>query len=583
MVFTSTTIGLSYIILGLPMSVVVYIAWKNRDKSTGIFLFASMLCCVGWSVVYGFGIVATQPPVVRTTAWVRNVLTSGAAFFWFFLAVSYADIDWLYQRWSIGVLSIVPIGNLVVGITNDWHHLMFTRASEITEAGVFIPEFGPWFYVHAGVSYLLLTATLGIYVREYLQSHGTYRRQIAALVFGMGLVWLGSLLFVTGALPIGRFDLTPVAIAIAGFVFLRALFQYNLLDLPPIARKVLIENMDDAVLAVDTEDRIIDLNPRTTEVFDIEPDAVGQPLQSELESYPRLITVMNEAESEQEVTVTQDGEQRYYDVKVSMIYDSRSRFNIFDDGREAIGKTVVIRDITKQRRRQEELRRKNEQLDQFTSMLSHDLRNPLGIADTYIDFARDTGADEDFETVQNAINRMDRMIDDVLEFAETGGTIQETESIELADVAQRAWENVESGAATLNPPDSSVHIVAARERLLHIFENCYRNAIEHNDSPPTISITATTDENDHVQSFSIDDDGTGIPETEREKVLEHGYSTSDAGSGLGLSIVSAVADAHGWNVSVTSSDAGGARIQFDVTEGTQSGLQLDEYESEIAE
>jgi signal transduction histidine kinase len=62
--------------------------------------------------------------------------------------------------------------------------------------------------------------------------------------------------------------------------------------------------------------------------------------------------------------------------------------------------------------------------------------------------------------------------------------------------------------------------------------------------------------------FAVEDDGSGLPERDREEIFEHGYTTADDGTGLGLAIVREIADAHGWSVSVGESDFGGARFEF---------------------
>lgn len=67
---------------------------------------------------------------------------------------------------------------------------------------------------------------------------------------------------------------------------------------------------------------------------------------------------------------------------------------------------------------------------------------------------------------------------------------------------------------------------------------------------------------DDVAGFYVADDGRGIPEDDRETVLEHGYSTAEEGTGLGLSIVTRIVDAHGWEIDVTESTSGGARFEI---------------------
>ncbi len=60
----------------------------------------------------------------------------------------------------------------------------------------------------------------------------------------------------------------------------------------------------------------------------------------------------------------------------------------------------------------------------------------------------------------------------------------------------------------------------------------------------------------------VEDDGPGIPEADRESVFEAGFSTANEGNGFGLAIVQQIAEAHGWTVTVSESEAGGARFEF---------------------
>jgi signal transduction histidine kinase len=83
-----------------------------------------------------------------------------------------------------------------------------------------------------------------------------------------------------------------------------------------------------------------------------------------------------------------------------------------------------------------------------------------------------------------------------------------------------------------------------------------RNAIEHGGE----SVTVTVGELD--SGFYVADDGMGIPKDEREQIFEVGDSMSNAGTGIGLSIVQQIADTHDWEISITDSAEGGARIEL---------------------
>ena len=205
------------------------------------------------------------------------------------------------------------------------------------------------------------------------------------------------------------------------------------------------------------------------------------------------------------------------------------------------------------------LRAERERLDRFASVISHDLRNPLQIATLYLDRARQTHDEADFDTAAEGLDRMERMIDDLLTLARSDATVEDTETVDLAVLVRQAWETVRTGDATLTLDETDT-IECDPSLLQSLLENLVRNAVEHNDTPLTVRV-GTLDSDDPVTGFYVSDDGCGIPETEREQVLEHGFSQG-GGTGLGLSIVRDIADAHGWGLSVGESTDGGAR--FDI-------------------
>ena len=219
-----------------------------------------------------------------------------------------------------------------------------------------------------------------------------------------------------------------------------------------------------------------------------------------------------------------------------------------------------------QARRERELRRKNERLEEFASVVSHDLRNPLNVVQASIEFARQDSSTDHLERGAEAAGRMARIIEQVLTLARIGQDIGETEPVVPGAVAREAWDSIHSDEATLEVVAGDT-VVADRDRLKEAVENLFRNAIEHGGDDVAVRVGTLPDES----GFYVADDGSGIPETVREQVFEQGFSTGDAGTGLGLSIVSRIVDAHGWEIDVRESDAGGDR--FEVRTETRRGTE----------
>ncbi|MBP1986249.1 PAS domain S-box protein [Halolamina salifodinae] len=216
---------------------------------------------------------------------------------------------------------------------------------------------------------------------------------------------------------------------------------------------------------------------------------------------------------------------------------------------------ALDRDITEQKAREEELMRQNERLAEFSSVVSHDLRNPLQVAQGRFGLLADEAESEHLADLGSALDRMESLIDDLLTLAREGDAALEVEPVDVATVAAAAWGTVETGDAELTVT-TDLRVNADPDQLQQLFENLFGNAIEH--AAPDAVITV----GDLPDGFYVADDGPGIPEDEREAVFDPGYSTSTDGTGFGLDIVATIAESHGWSVAATESGAGGARLEI---------------------
>lgn len=260
-----------------------------------------------------------------------------------------------------------------------------------------------------------------------------------------------------------------------------------------------------------------------------------------------------------------DGGVRHFDVRVTPLTDERG---------DRRGSVVLFHDVTEREASRRELEHQNEQLERFASVVPHDLRNPLSVAEGYLEMARETSDEDDFEAVEESLDRMNAIIDDVLTMAREGSHVEECEDVSLGAVAETAWEQVATGDAEL-AITGDVTIRADPDRLQRLLENCFRNSIEHGsggEESDTDRLTVTvgpigTAEPGSLRSadqygFFVADDGVGIPADRRESVFEPGHTSSADGTGLGLSIVQVIAEAHSWSVRAVAAEDGGARFEF---------------------
>ena len=222
------------------------------------------------------------------------------------------------------------------------------------------------------------------------------------------------------------------------------------------------------------------------------------------------------------------------------------------------------------RDREQELSTQNDRLEQFATVVSHDLRNPLNVAIGRLGALKEECDDDNIAAIEQALDRMQALIDDLLLLARTGDSITEMETVALGTAVEDCWEVVETGDAAL-VVDTDRKVQADMTRLKQLLENLLRNAIEHSaadsrrqssetDKHGSPGVTVTISE--IPGGFAVSDDGPGIPDADRETVFESGYSTATDGTGFGLSIVSQIATAHGWTVTLAESASGGTRFEF---------------------
>ena len=209
----------------------------------------------------------------------------------------------------------------------------------------------------------------------------------------------------------------------------------------------------------------------------------------------------------------------------------------------------------------EKLKRERDRLDEFASAVSHDLRNPLNTAIGRVEHLETELDNEHLPVVARSLDRIEELIEDLLTLAREGMAVQEATTVRLADIARTAWETTDTVDASLTVTCTGTWVRADEARLRQCFENLFRNAVEH--SGPDVSVRVGL--LDGQPGFYVADDGEGIPTAQQERVFETGYTTQNAGTGFGLSIVEQIVTAHDWGIDVTTAETGGARFEvFDV-------------------
>ncbi|WP_394326467.1 GAF domain-containing sensor histidine kinase [Halorubrum aethiopicum] len=220
-----------------------------------------------------------------------------------------------------------------------------------------------------------------------------------------------------------------------------------------------------------------------------------------------------------------------------------------------------------------ELREQNDRLDEFTGIVAHDLRNPLAAAIGFTELAQEEATGETaafLSRVRSALGRMETMIAECLILAKEGTDVGERDEIDLEALVRDAWETVRTRNATLSVEiEPGTTVLADAGRLQRLFENLFRNAVEHGG--PDVSVTVSGD--DH--GFVVADDGPGLP-----PAVEAALADADAENvksfGLGLLVVLRVVSGHGWDLGVDTSAEGTAFRVSDLNAAEPVHEELDD-------
>ena len=321
--------------------------------------------------------------------------------------------------------------------------------------------------------------------------------------------------------------------------------------------ETLVETLTDAVYVVDEEGQFTYVNDEFAEL-------VGYDRETILGSPPSLIkdeAAVKQAEHQLGRLLSRDGpESVTFELTVHprdgdpIICEDHMAVLPYD-GDQFNGSVGILRDITERKQREKKLEQQNTQLEEFARVVSHDLRNPLNVAEGRIELAQDTCESDHLTKAEDALERCQTLINDLLLVAREGTRVRDVEPIALSAIAEQCWRHVATDDATLQLlTERTIH--ADRSRLQQLLENLYRNAIDHGGAGVTVTVGNLSD------GFYVADDGPGIPDTERDTVFNVGYSTTDDGTGFGLSIVQQVADSHGWHTRITDGPSDGARFEF---------------------
>ncbi len=317
-----------------------FLAFRRRN-SPGVKVLALLMFAVAeWSLASGLeaAVVGIQYKIIWSKLEYLGALSTPTLFLIFALQYSQNN-RWLKPKY-LALLSIVPVAGFFVTITNEMHHLIWTSFSySMVLPNVLVYGHGIGYYVLIVYDYAIIAAGIFSLFEEYNRSKEPFRRQVSVLLLGSLFPFVGGIVYTLFPNFILGLNLNPITFSLTGLVIAFGIFQFHLFDLAPLARHVLIENLDDGILVLDTQNRVVDINPVAQSILNTTPkQSQGQPISKVLKFWPGLAKRLHENEDKGETEVRWGtNPPRYFHLSVSPLYGQH---------KQLAGRMVILRDVS---------------------------------------------------------------------------------------------------------------------------------------------------------------------------------------------------------------------------------------------
>jgi signal transduction histidine kinase len=539
---------------------------RGRRTMPGATMFGlAMLAIAYWALLGALHAVVESIPTRIRLAQLQYIGIVAVAPLWLMFGGQYARARWLRDKTAVAMLWFIPSVTLGLAFTNDWHHLLWTSVDPVESAGGIrlVYRHGSWFWVAVAFNYVCLSSCTMLLFHSMRRFPLPYRRQTTLFLAGALLPWLGNALYVSGTLSPGL-DFTPVGFAASGASLLWGFYRHRLFGLVPIARDLVVESMDEAVIVLDSQRHVVDFNPAAERVAGCSMDVIGRDID---EAVPWWTRALSEAGGPSWPAVIATGEG-FLEVEVKPVRDGQERF---------AGWLIIARDISARRQadyERRELDRRIQEQQRLKSLsvlaggVAHDFNNLLtgilGNADLLsMKLAHEPTSRKNADAIVIGAQRAADLVSKLLAYAGEGRVI--AEMIDLDALVKEMHDLLQASVArhcTLEynsvGPTPAVRVDPTQVRQVVL--NLIVNASEAVDDGGRVVVSGGTEFLDTAalgrMTFSADalpglyayvavaDDGPGMDRATQARIFDPFFSTKQDGRGLGLAAVQGIIRSH---------------------------------------
>ena len=570
---------------GFAVSAAVIARSRRTVPGSGWFAWL-MVACAHWSLASALHTLVDDTAIRITISKVQYLGIAPIGALWILFTSGYARHAWPADPLLRSLIWIVPAGTLLAAVTNDAHHLLWASITEVeTSAGTrLVYSGGAWYWVNVAYTYLLIVIGAVSLMRGLRRAPPPYRWQTLAIVLGAFIPMAGNIVYIARVLPMAGFDPTPLLFTASGVCFTWGFYRFRLFGLVPIARDMVIDSLDDGVLVLDAQRRIVDLNAAAERFTGCTPASVGRPV-DEVVSWWNDAAERQPAGALPSVVKTEPG-PRYFEVKVSPVRDAERRF---------AGWIVLVHDVTTRRRveadryaldRRMQEQQKAESLTVLAAGVAHDFNNLLtGILGNAELLAMQAAPQSTEKHAADAIvigaQRAAGLVAKMLAYAGEGRVVSERvnvdelvrEMVDLLEASVGRHCTLQYRASPTPLPQIEADPTGIRQVVLNLIINA-TEAVEEGgvvtvaigeeslDRPALANMTFGSGyEPGRYVFLDVVDNGPGMSEETLARAFDPFFSTKQMGRGLGLAAVRGIVRMHQAPLRVTSKTGQGTRFR----------------------
>lgn len=585
MSFHYNTFSIVLLVSGVGASLLSILIFQRLGGAVRWFGLV-MLCIATWAIAYGFELASHTLKQMLLMIDLEYIGISFLPTAWIIFMIRFIGKDeWLTLRNRI-ILFSFPVITLSLVLTNAWHHFYYQTVS-LDNTGPFPLlniERGPWYHVHTVYFYFMLAWGVFLLVNKFRKADDVFKKQNRVILIGAFIPWFVNFLYLLGIRPYQHIDLTPYAFILTSGVIGIGLLRFKLFDIVPLARSKVVEAMNDGVLVLDGQARVIDINSAMREFLPgDEADPIGKNIKEIFLHQEALIGAVNDKVIDKlDVRLEDKKEVRFFEVAITSLFDKNTVYS---------GTLLIFRDITERKRDEEKLKEQAEELwelnklkDRLFSIISHDLRSPLAGLVSILNVSDEGEISETefrsyIQVLSKNVGYTSALLENLLWWSKSQlkGEVINPENFDLKPVIENEMVLFERKAAEKNihmedKVLENTYLHADVNMIRLVLRNLISNAIKFCDDGDKIMITAEAA--DDFTTVCVSDTGVGMNAETVQHIFNSGTTThgthNEKGTGLGLRLCKDFIEKNQGKIWVESEEGRGSSFCFKLKTGSSA-------------